>query len=502
MTPAIYSGLPTLARSLSTALQQRTPPHVAGQLTLFPASIGFSEFCVLTPSFRLLTTLTRRLRQLDRIFTHESEYLLSSSRYRLFSLHRRRLTQMVEIIRLRLVDNAFICHTLRSIARRYSIFGGKSYAELRAFYRLSEISRAQFRDVFCRSVFAKYEKTRLQVQHSNYNANLRDEVALAHSRGWFMVFDTLTIEESQMDEVFSEGSPILTNYIKRIRRAVCAGSGLSVSQSKGVEDDHYRYFAIVQHGSLRGRLHYHFFHLCKALPLGSADPNHPAMVYPDRREVYSFKKFWPHGRSQPLSVRYSCDDAFSRARWRWPVKRDKVSGDYFPVAAGGIMAVVNYVAGYISKTEESLKWKTKEGNSAIARRCRQTRNFGRTWMLERARAIPLSLLKTVAGELPRRNLLPNPNLPSFRRMRNIVLRELARRGVLNAHFLISTPAPPICRLGRLDVRVVRQMMSLPMMSFGHSIQRQIDMAIFEVRSYFYLSIPGILFGAPRAPFSR
>src|SRR5271163_3998917 len=112
---------------------------------------------------------------------------------------------------------------------------------------------------------------------------LMNAMRQAHTDGWFIVFDTLTLADNRL-EAFYGNRNALRDYIRDM--------------------------------GLMG-LHFHAVHFMRTLPTGSVDPNFGRRVR-NRRQLNSLQNTWPYGYSMPIAVRYT-QDAFSRSGWLWPV---------------------------------------------------------------------------------------------------------------------------------------------------------------------------------------
>lgn len=170
---------------------------------------------------------------------------------------------------------------------------------------------------------------------------LMNAMRTAHTEGWYVVFDTLTLADDRI-KAFYDNPNALRDYFRDIGRMVLTAEGRSVHDSSS---DCYQYFCVPEYGTQHGRLHFHAVHLMRTLPLGSVDPNFGKLVRTNR-QINSLQNTWPYGYSMPIAVRYS-QDAFSRAGWLWPVD---TKGE--PLKATSYMAVGFYVAKYVNKKSD------------------------------------------------------------------------------------------------------------------------------------------------------
>ncbi|AGC34600.1 protein A* [Enterobacteria phage ID204 Moscow/ID] len=208
---------------------------------------------------------------------------------------------------------------------------------------------------------------------------LMNAMRTAHTEGWYVVFDTLTLADDRLKD-FYDNPNALRDYFRDIGRMVLTAEGRSVHDSSA---DCYQYFCVPEYGTQHGRLHFHAVHLMRTLPLGSIDPNFGKLVRTNR-QINSLQNTWPYGYSMPIAVRYS-QDAFSRAGWLWPVD---TKGE--PLKATSYMAVGFYVAKYVNKKSDidmaSKGLGNKEWNNSLKTkinllpkkifRIRMSRNFG------------------------------------------------------------------------------------------------------------------------------
>lgn len=177
------------------------------------------------------------------------------------------------------------------------------------------------------------EKARTQ-KCATYKFLLACEIALAHKKGTYIIFNTLTVAPGEYYKVFSKTSRAFKEYIRKIDRLV----------------ENHRYFGVVEEGAKNGRLHIHVIHFMDTLPKGSDDPNKDKVI-PTRRELTGLKALWPYGFSSPIIVRYSPQDAFGKLNWRWP--HDLRTNAPYKIASPYKLA--SYVSKYIVKSYSSKK---------------------------------------------------------------------------------------------------------------------------------------------------
>ena len=285
---------------------------------------------------------------------------------------------------------------------------------------------------------ASEERFLLAMRERGLNARKQEHVARcvwalveASEKSWWPMFVTLTVSPENYDAVFRRDSVVWKNYIRSIRRAI--GRRLGMSKREAEKSEIHKYFAVVERGEANGRLHVHVLHLCRELPVCARDPNAGRSV-PDRREVVSWRQFWPYGFVSAVPVRTGPVDCWARAGWRWPVK-ERVPGVYEPYRTAGNVGVARYIGKYLHKQRycEKEYW-----------RCRMTRNFG----LERIvrKISPLKsrrLLQLINGVLPQVRM-SGQAVPS-RIIKRVAITELFRRNPRRLVRAIGTldPAPSL-----------------------------------------------------------
>lgn len=276
----------------------------------------------------------------------------------------------------------------------------------RIFDGLPEPTRAQLDEMERIACELMAEQTRI-ARGSELKTLLQYEVAQKAAEGWYMVFNTLTVRPGAEHIVFSPGSKAFREYIQKVETAV-------KGKQRAVNDAH-TYFAVVETGTKGGRLHIHVLHFCRNLPRNSVDPNTGA-VFPRARQLDSFRGFWPHGFSTPIMVRYSLNDAFGKAGYRWPL--DRKTG--VALEAKGPHVVANYVAKYITKNynatmKETYLWRT-----------RKTRNLGHELLSKAISTLQTETLWTLLETPTIKPKLNNKTVPPTL-LRVLTIRELADR---------------------------------------------------------------------------
>jgi len=284
------------------------------------------------------------------------------------------------------------------------------------------------------------------------------EMNLRVMQGWFVVFNTLTVDNQNHEEVFGgENSTSWSNYVRSLDRSV--GIKLHNSWRNAVKfrkagSEFHSYFSVVERGSKSGRLHIHCLHFLKALPQGCSDPNAGSGL-PYRREIEYLKSFWSFGESHPIAVRFNNSDAYGNLYWRWPVKSEKVEGSNYrkpldtPIECKPPAAVVFYVGKYLTKEydkplqKEVSKWRTKLNRNlgrslpqAIINHPSITDNHlqliirlshSKMFNLKTVNSLPMSLFRRMAMQ----KLIKNQSNQNRSRLFDCLMGLKPRTGLLN-----------------------------------------------------------------------
>lgn len=202
----------------------------------------------------------------------------------------------------------------------------------------------------------------------------RLETAIDESvkKGWFLIFQTLTVEVQHVETVFKKGSRVWSDYIRDFERGTGSaiyGSVREAERQRAAGNHWHKYFAVVEPGSKNGHLHIHCLHMLQELPGRSkSDPN-IGLKIPYRREVNHLRNYWKYGYMKPFAVRMEADDAYTKLGWRWPsVETGEKTGIFEPYEAKPPIAVARYISKYVSKQYN------QKNRSPF--RCRMTRNLG------------------------------------------------------------------------------------------------------------------------------
>jgi hypothetical protein len=188
----------------------------------------------------------------------------------------------------------------------------------------------------------KLSEQKIHARKAELKWRLTHEILEKNQKGYYIIFNTLTVEPKYYKMVWEKGSKIFRQYIYNINK-LCK--------------THHTYFGVRETGELNGRLHIHCIHLLKEIPNSwKTDPN-DSEILPLNREIHHAKALWKYGISQPIAVRFNTDDAYSRLGWRWPLE-STISG---PVKATNPAKMASYISKYINKEQKKgvQRWKTK-----------------------------------------------------------------------------------------------------------------------------------------------
>lgn len=257
------------------------------------------------------------------------------------------------------------------------------------------------------------------------------EMAETAYKGWFMLFNTLTVSPEHYNTVFTPESTCFKDYIRRIDKVFARAAYGSFKKALG--KDYHTYFAVTEEGGKHGRLHIHVLHCFKELP-SYTDPN-AGRVAPRYRELHQFREHWPYGYSTPIMVRYSLADAYGKRGYRWPL--DHKTGK--PLQAKGPLVVAGYMAKYISKGYVSKK------RSLYQWRVKKSRQFGLNLITTTMTKLTTeTLLQVAQNPLLRISLNNQPLPPSLTRVQ--ALRTLQHRQLSRSMFELAqcvSPAPSL-----------------------------------------------------------
>jgi len=225
------------------------------------------------------------------------------------------------------------------------------------FQGINRDNPATYTDLERETLNVMHDITR-QARCSSHKFLLQSEIAHKAHLGWFFIFNTLTVRDGSIEEVFHPQSTAFKSYIRNLDNGI--RTAITGNKRTHPGQPYHTYFAVTERGSKTGRLHIHVLHAMSHLPLGTCCPN-IGSNYPNKRELNSFKVYWRHGYSAPIGVRYSASDAFGRSGFRWPIDPTTGTGlkSNSPLAIAGYMN--KYVLkSYLNNNREDYKWRIKK----------------------------------------------------------------------------------------------------------------------------------------------
>lgn len=225
-------------------------------------------------------------------------------------------------------------------------------------------------------------------------------VARAEQAGWYVIHDTLTVNNDAYDIVFGAVNDEFRKYIQRYQRIIAeAGYGsYRAARKQGVNvSDYHQHFAVTEAGDLHGRWHIHVMHLCRYLPRAARDPNAGSEV-PVKRSIDCLKPLWPHGISEPMAFRFGANDAYGKLGWMWPLEEGLDNSGkmrYLPLQVGGAQSAAAYLSKYFHKAylEAKHPWRVK-----------RSRMFGQTELKKAMSMLSVSSLEALTVLLRSRQL--------------------------------------------------------------------------------------------------
>lgn len=281
-----------------------------------------------------------------------------------------RLYEQKLISIMKLQEMKLALDTLSLIAHASGQSAGDSrhtYSSIRTEFMRLGSSESHCKRLF--GVFIKRKKTKKPPFEAQYLKTLRTSGVQARCNtikklieyegrqrcyeNWHLVFDTLTVEDKNLNVVFQKGSKAFKNYIRSVSRSIGRRIYGSVRKSDAAirhGDCSHSYIAVIERGSQMGRLHIHVLHYCKVLPENCSDPNRKK-GHPVNREIIGFKKFWKYGFSMPIACRFSSADAYGKMGWKWPVMQENKL--YVSIPRSNVQQLSNYIGKYIVKAYHS-----------------------------------------------------------------------------------------------------------------------------------------------------
>lgn len=233
-------------------------------------------------------------------------------------------------------------------------------------------------DLAAKTEWPEPEKFLLEFMKDKANKGRREErkqiIALEiiekNYQGWYGVFNSLTVAEHCVNDVFGRNAKAWPEYLRKVDNGLRKAAGLKHREFK--RKDWHTFCAVIERGTTgTKRLHIHVLHMFRVLPKGARDPNHGRSL-PKYRELSCMKVYWQYGWSTPEMLRINSSDAYARAGYVWPVEKPKGASTYRRMRASSPEKAAGYMAKYVVKPgKEKLLWRT-----------RATRNYGRVIIQE------------------------------------------------------------------------------------------------------------------------
>ncbi len=266
------------------------------------------------------------------------------------------------------------------------------------------------------------------------------EIIEKNYKGWFTVFNTLTVTNNHMIKVFEKDSRVFEKYILSINYAIKKEAELQDEKDYKKVSEYHSYFAVVEKGGETGRLHFHCLHFIKYCPRDCSDPNYGRSI-PDHRIIAAFRTYWRWGFSAPIAVRYGAMDNFARAGWRWPVKR--VAARHIPIEFSNPLRMARYMAKYILKSEKDIfSWRTRMTHGLGTKIIVQAVEKMTLKMLEQVMTIGIREHLTVMGICLPMGLTRKIAIKSYLRRKNSGSKN-TRKSITQKSMMKIKPRPSI-----------------------------------------------------------
>lgn len=277
---------------------------------------------------------------------------------RLSTLHEHRIAEMAALLDRELAAETLVWEINTYLSRQPVLTVPTNQIMDYIFTGLPPPKKAYLTDM-------EYHLTKLMAQRywqamakQHYFA-LMCEIAYRSKQGWYFIFNTLTVSPENYTNAFTRNSPFFRTYIRKVDRETAIATYGSVRRASRLH--YHTYFACTEQGSQNGRLHLHVLHCLQRLPNKATDPNF-GRAQPTERCLRLFLNYWTAGRSEPRMVRYSPNDAYGLAGYRWPLEKGE------PLKTKSPLAVANYISKYIEQGYDTclrrkLQWRVKKSHN-------------------------------------------------------------------------------------------------------------------------------------------
>lgn len=237
------------------------------------------------------------------------------------------------------------------------------------------------------------------------------EMTNAFNMGWYIIFNTVTVDPENYSTVFEKGSDVWRKYINKIKRDV--GNTTKNGIKTKLYKNYFNYAAVIEEGESTGRLHIHCLLFLKEL-IPVKDPNY-GLHPPRRREIDEYCDYWEYGHCQFIPIRFSNSDPYGKRGWTWPI--DEIGQ---PIPSSSIEKIASYMTKYILKSVDNkgdASWRTKTSRNMGTLKIKTTLttlNIKMVMALIRYRKAPESIH------------LSNIQVP-FKIIRTLAVKELVHR---------------------------------------------------------------------------
>lgn len=387
-----------------------------------------------------------------------------------------------------LTNSENVTATIRTVRKRFRALG--SVRDQKALvFGVDPGDRAGITERWLQFVMERLKSKSATARLAEHKWRMIEEITERAAQGWYIVFNTLTVDNNHYETVFETGSRAWSYYIREIDTIIGQEIHPSVRAALTAKktDPYHTYFAIVERGKLHGRLHIHVIHCMKEIP-GSwkRDPNE-RLGPPKNRQVFGMKKLWQFGHSMPVACRFSDFDAFGRLGWSWPVKLDGTK--FKPIAAKPPLAIARYMCKYLVKAytarKGSYQWRMRVNNGFGLQRMRRT-----------IETIPREVLWDFLNQAPMKVLADERPLPTTRLriecLRSLLklnrngrresVQSLSRLRTMRRSLTVVTPQPP---LGEQLRSLMRPMKTSSSQNIIITVQQSTkNTGVFDVQSVF------------------
>lgn len=248
----------------------------------------------------------------------------------------------------------------QEIKKRFKSTGSTEEHIIKIFGNCLKPGSSRVVDPVEANMLASMAKSNKQKRVIELQTRILLEILDKESKGWFIVFNTLTIANEYMEKVYKRENRIFEKYILSLNYAVKMQTE-KIGEGKTKETaDYHTYFAVVEEGTKTGRLHFHVLHFFRNLPNNCNDPNNGRRV-PSQRIISELRNYWLYGYSTPIAVRLSAMDNYNRVGWIWPVCKELRGSSYVALEASSPLRMARYMSKYITKANEerAFRWRTR-----------------------------------------------------------------------------------------------------------------------------------------------